>query len=278
LRDTYNSWGTSTHLPFLALDYSSANYFPMELVSCFQELFQQPAMHPRRSTYNDSQTHIFVLTTAHCRLFIPSTVIQSDRVTLRLTVCQSVRLGVQPTLGLTTRCYFPLEVWCLKFSVLSLFGRPLWREVRSVICQSKSVVVCQVETHIYIFCVIHISDMYIQCIKSFFQSRLGTADYAPLFTSSSRYHGSSDTWTVVHMTAAKFKSLIFSVSGFALSNIENIFIIMTLDDVCLLPACFCYVIVNVRNLESHMQISDWRAPQEFANCAENLILKALQLQ
>jgi hypothetical protein len=32
------------------------------------------------------------------------------RVTLRLTVCQSVRLGVEPTLGLTTRCYFPLEV------------------------------------------------------------------------------------------------------------------------------------------------------------------------
>jgi hypothetical protein len=27
-----------------------------------------------------------------------------------------------------------------------------------------------------------------------------------------------DTWTVVHMTAAKFKSLIFSVSGFALSR------------------------------------------------------------
>jgi hypothetical protein len=32
------------------------------------------------------------------------------RVTLRLTVCQSARLGVEPTLGLTTRCYFPLEV------------------------------------------------------------------------------------------------------------------------------------------------------------------------
>jgi hypothetical protein len=28
---------------------------------------------------------------------------------------------------------------------------PLWREVGSVICQSKSVVVCQVKTHIYIF-------------------------------------------------------------------------------------------------------------------------------
>jgi hypothetical protein len=79
------------------------------------------------------------------------------RVTLRLTVCQSVRLGVEPTLGLTTRCCFPLEGWCLKFSVLSLFGHPLWREVGSVICQSKSVVFCQGKIHLYIFCVIHIS-------------------------------------------------------------------------------------------------------------------------
>jgi hypothetical protein len=73
------------------------------------------------------------------------------RVTLLLTVCLSVRLGVEPTLGLTTRCYFPLEVWCLKLSVSSLFGRPLWLEVGSVICQSKSVVVCQGKIHIYIF-------------------------------------------------------------------------------------------------------------------------------
>jgi hypothetical protein len=31
------------------------------------------------------------------------------KVILRLTVCQSVRLGVEPTLGLVTRCCFPLE-------------------------------------------------------------------------------------------------------------------------------------------------------------------------
>jgi hypothetical protein len=80
------------------------------------------------------------------------------------------------------------------------------------------------------------------------------------------------------MTAAKFKPLIFSVLGFALSNISNIFIFMILDDFCLLPALFCYVIINVWNLESHMQIADQCAPREFANCAENLILSALQLQ
>jgi hypothetical protein len=38
------------------------------------------------------------------------------------------------------------------------------------------------------------------------------------------------------MTAAKFKPLIFSVSGFALSNVANICIFMILDDFCLLPA------------------------------------------
>jgi hypothetical protein len=58
------------------------------------------------------------------------------------------------------------------------------------------------------------------------------------------------------MTAAKFKPLIFSVWGLALSNVTNIFIFMILDDFCLLPACFRYEIINVRNLESHMQQAD----------------------
>jgi hypothetical protein len=56
------------------------------------------------------------------------------RVTLRLTVCQSVRLGIEPTLRLVTRCCFRLEGWCLNFAVLYFVGRPLWREVGSVIC------------------------------------------------------------------------------------------------------------------------------------------------
>jgi hypothetical protein len=48
--------------------------------------------------------------------------------------------------------------------------------------------------------------MYIQYIQSLFQPRLGTADYA-LVTSSLLHHDSLDTWTVVHMTAAKLKPL-----------------------------------------------------------------------
>jgi hypothetical protein len=79
------------------------------------------------------------------------------------------------------------------------------------------------------------------------------------------------------MIAAKFKPLIFSVWGLALSNVANIFIFifMILDDFCLLPAWLCYVIINVRNLESHMNIADRCAPRKGANGAENLILQAL---
>jgi hypothetical protein len=118
----------------------------------------------------------------------------------------------------------------------------------------------------------------IKCIQGLLQSRIGTADYAPLLTNSSRHNGNLDTWTFVHMTAAKFKPLIFPVLGFSLSNIANIFILMILNDFWLLPALFCYLIINVRNLESHMHITNQYAPQETANSAENLILQALQFQ
>jgi hypothetical protein len=40
------------------------------------------------------------------------------------------------------------------------------------------------------------------------------------------YNGSLVTWTVASMTAAKFKPLTFSVSGFGLSYAANVFIFM----------------------------------------------------
>jgi hypothetical protein len=46
--------------------------------------------------------------------------------------------------------------------------------------------------------------MYIQYIQGLFQFILGTADYA-LVTSSLHYNDSLVTWTVIHMTVAKFK-------------------------------------------------------------------------
>jgi hypothetical protein len=54
------------------------------------------------------------------------------RVILQLTVSQSVYLGVEPDLGLLTRdIFFLFESHCPV-----IWGRPLWREVGSVFCQS----------------------------------------------------------------------------------------------------------------------------------------------
>jgi hypothetical protein len=52
------------------------------------------------------------------------------------------------------------------------------------------------------------------------------------------YNGSLITWTVVSLTAAKFKPLIFSMSGFALFYTANMFILMISYYFCLLPAQF----------------------------------------
>jgi hypothetical protein len=54
--------------------------------------------------------------------------------------------------------------------------------------------------------------------------------------SSSCYNSSLVTGMVVCLTATKFKPHIFLVSGFALSNVANIFIFMILYDFCLFPA------------------------------------------
>jgi hypothetical protein len=50
------------------------------------------------------------------------------------------------------------------------------------------------------------------------------------------YNSSLDTWTAVRLTAAKFKPCMFSVLGFALTNIADIHIFMILYNFCLLPA------------------------------------------
>jgi hypothetical protein len=124
----------------------------------------------------------------------------------------------------------------------------------------------------FFLCVWRSSGMYIQYMQGPFQSRLGTAEYALLTTSSILlYYGSLDTWTVVHMTAAKFNPLIFSVSGFALSNAANISIFMILYGFCLLPAWVCHVIINIRNLESELMCASenwyWCGEPYFAGSA-----------
>jgi hypothetical protein len=64
------------------------------------------------------------------------------------------------------------------------------------------------------------------------------------------YNGILITWTVVSLTNAKFKPLIFSMSGFALSYAANMFTVMISYDLCLLPAQFCCTIVYIREAES----------------------------
>jgi hypothetical protein len=85
------------------------------------------------------------------------------------------------------------------------------------------------------------------------------------------YNGSLVTWTVICLTTAKFKPFIFRVLGFALSNGVNIFVIMILYDLCLLPALFCYVIIYKWDLESQVQIANRCAPWIIANGAEYLV-------
>jgi hypothetical protein len=55
------------------------------------------------------------------------------KVTLRLTVGQSVSLGVEPHLGPITRYLLPFD----SYGLVSV-GRPLWWEDRSVFLESKS--------------------------------------------------------------------------------------------------------------------------------------------
>jgi hypothetical protein len=53
---------------------------------------------------------------------------------------------------------------------------------------------------------------------------------------------------------------------------------MILYDFCLFPAQFCYVILNIWYLESHVNLTDWCAPWKFTNGAANLVLQTLQFQ
>jgi hypothetical protein len=108
------------------------------------------------------------------------------KVTLRLTVSQSVCLGVEPNLGLLTRVFF------FKVTVLSFLGRPLWREVGYVMCQPLSLKSTTVSHYLQLFIsefknlhsVKHIykNNKIYTIYTGLVQSRLCTADYA-LFTS-----------------------------------------------------------------------------------------------
>jgi hypothetical protein len=93
----------------------------------------------------------------------------------------------------------------------------------------------------------HIADYWkfllVHYVQVLCQSKLCKADHAVLLILC--YNGSLVTWTVVSLTTAKFKPLIFSISGSALCYAAKIFILMILYDFCLLPAQFCYTVVYI---------------------------------
>jgi hypothetical protein len=80
------------------------------------------------------------------------------------------------------------------------------------------------------------------------------------------------------MTAAKFKLLIFSVSGFAFSDVANICIYMILYEFCLLLAQVRCVVIStsIRFVESRVQLADRCASWKITDGAENLVLQAVQ--
>jgi hypothetical protein len=51
----------------------------------------------------------------------------------------------------------------------------------------------------------------------------------------------------------------------------NILIFMILNDFCLLSAWFCYVIIHVWHMESHMHVSNWCAFRKIANGIERVL-------
>jgi hypothetical protein len=56
------------------------------------------------------------------------------------------------------------------------------------------------------------------------------------------------------------------------------FILMILDDFCLLPAQVCYIIAYIQKVESCVQIMDCHAPWKISNGAKNLVLQALKYE
>jgi hypothetical protein len=77
-------------------------------------------------------------------------------------------------------------------------------------------------------------------------------------------------------SAAKFKPLLFSVSGLPLSYTANTFILTILYDFCLLPAQFCHIVAYMRKVENSVQTADRFAPSKIFSGAENFVLQTLQ--
>jgi hypothetical protein len=147
-------------------------------------------------------------------------------VMLRLTVSQYVLVSS------ALWNLWPDNIFCRKVSVLSLWGALSGEKsgLSPVGHCYQCLVHCQ---RFNIINIVHVTCfMYMRYILDLCQHRLSTADHA----NNLRYNSSLDTWTVVRLTADKFKPHMFSASGFALPNIADIRIFMILYNFFLLPA------------------------------------------
>jgi hypothetical protein len=123
---------------------------------------------------------------------------------LRQTVSQSVCRGVKFTLEPVTRCYILSERCC----VVSV-GRPLWREVGSVFCQSLSIVFSPLSDIQYnLQCTCYM--FYVYAIYTRSQSAQTQYNRSCQHLC---YNSSLDAWTVVRLAAAKFKPLMFLLTS-----------------------------------------------------------------
>jgi hypothetical protein len=86
------------------------------------------------------------------------------KVTLQLTVSQSLCQGIEPILGLLTRYYFLPEGCFLKFAVSSFWGA-LSDERSGVICLSLSSNLPLFTSNIYVTYVLQFSNLYTMNIK-----------------------------------------------------------------------------------------------------------------
>jgi hypothetical protein len=90
------------------------------------------------------------------------------------------------------------------------------------------VIVRPLLVNIYRFtCNAHVCDIYIYIYIYIYMSVQAENSRSCSFLSSLGYNGSLVIWTVVRLTAAKFKPLVLSMPGFALSNVSNICIFVT---------------------------------------------------
>jgi hypothetical protein len=187
-------------------------------------------------------------------------------VTLRLAVYrQSVRLDAKPV-ELTTRDLFFSWTLCGHSPYVTPSLRRRW------VCLLW---ICLAFRQVYISHIAHVIEISsFWTIYKSFVSPCFEKHIMPIVS----YNGSLVTWTAVGLTAAKFKPLIFSVSGFALSYTANMFILVVLYDFCLLPAQFYYIIGYICGgaVENRVQIADRCAPWKISSGAENFVLQALQ--